>query len=40
VNFTSPFPEKASWWIVEYFDLGVKKLGGLAWYALIISEAE
>ncbi len=40
VNFTSPFPEKASWWIVEYFDLGVKKLGGLAWYALIISEVE
>ncbi len=40
VNFTSPFPEKASWWIMEYFDIGVKKFGGLAWYALIISEIE
>lgn len=40
VNFSSPFPERASWWIVEYFDLGIKKLGGLAQYALIISEIE
>jgi hypothetical protein len=40
VNFTSPFPEKASWWLMEYFDFGVKKLGGLAWYALIITETE
>jgi len=40
VNFASPFPEKASWWIMEYFDIGVKKLGGLAWYALIISEID
>ena len=40
VNFTSPFPKKASWWLMEYFDFGVKKFGGLAWYALIISEIE
>ena len=40
VNFTSPFPEKASWWLMDYFDFGVKKFGGLAWYALIISETE
>ncbi len=38
VNFTSPFPQKASWWLMDYFDFGVKKFGGLAWYALIISE--
>jgi hypothetical protein len=40
VNFTSPLPEKASWWVMEYFDIGVKKFGGLAWYALIISETD
>jgi len=40
VNFSSPFPDKASWWIVQYFDIGIKKLGGLAQYALIISEVE
>jgi len=40
VNFSSPFPEKASWWISEYFDFGVKKLGGIPQYALIISEIE
>ena len=38
VNFTSPFPDKASWWLENYFDLGPKKLGGIPWYALIISE--
>lgn len=38
VNFTSPFPKKASWWIEEYFDFGVTRFGGLGWYALIISE--
>jgi hypothetical protein len=40
VNFTSPFPEKASWWLMDYFAFGVKKFGGLAWYALIITEIE
>jgi hypothetical protein len=40
VNFTSPFPEKASWWLMDYFDFGVKKFGGLAWYALIITEID
>jgi hypothetical protein len=40
VNFTSPFPEKASWWIPEYFDFGVKRVGGIAQYAMIVSEIE
>jgi hypothetical protein len=40
VSFASPFPEKASWWIQEYFDVGITKFGGLAQYALIISEMD
>jgi hypothetical protein len=40
VNFTSPFPEKASWWIKEYFHISVWTFGGIATYALIISEVE
>lgn len=40
VNFTSPFPEKASWWIEEYFHIGGWTFGGIATYALIISEVE
>ncbi|MBN1860057.1 MAG: hypothetical protein JW840_01195 [Candidatus Thermoplasmatota archaeon] len=40
VNFTSPFPGKASWWIEEYFDFGITRFGGLGWYALIISEVD
>jgi hypothetical protein len=40
VNFTSPLPEKASWWIEEYYQIGVMHFGGLAQYALIISETE
>jgi len=38
VNFTSPVPEKATWWVPEYFDFGVKKLGGIPQYAMILSE--
>jgi hypothetical protein len=38
VNFTSPVPEKATWWVPEYFDFGVKKLGGIPQYAMVISE--
>ncbi|KYK21643.1 hypothetical protein AYK25_07980 [Thermoplasmatales archaeon SM1-50] len=38
VNFTSTLPEKASWWIEEYFTVGAKKLAGIAVYALIILE--
>jgi hypothetical protein len=40
VDFTSPIPEEASWWIKEYFDVKIMKFGGLAHYALIISEKE
>lgn len=40
VNFTSPFPEKASWWIQNYFHIGMWTFGGIAHYALIISEIE
>jgi hypothetical protein len=40
VNFTSPFPDKASWWIPEYFDFGIKRLGGIPQFALIITEIE
>lgn len=40
VNFSSPFPDKASWWIPEYFDFGVKRLGGIPQFSLIISEIE
>ncbi|PNX52345.1 MAG: hypothetical protein BV458_10075 [Thermoplasmata archaeon M9B2D] len=38
VNYSSPFPEKASWWIEQYFSFGPKKLAGIAVYALILSE--
>jgi hypothetical protein len=38
INVTSPFPEKASWWISEYFHIGTKTFGGIAHYALIIAE--
>jgi hypothetical protein len=40
LNFSSPFPDKASWWIPEYFDFGIKRLGGIPQFALIISEIE
>jgi hypothetical protein len=40
VNFTSPYPETASWWLPEYYDYGIVKFGGLPHYALIISETE
>ena len=40
VNFTSPFPDTASWWIPEYFDFGIKRFGGIPQFALIISEIE
>ena len=38
VNFTCPFPDKASWWLENYFDFGPKQLGGIPWYAMIITE--
>lgn len=38
VNFTSPFPDRASWWIPEYFDFGIKRLGGIAHYAMFVTE--
>jgi hypothetical protein len=38
VNFTSPYSDRASWWIEDFYDPGVVKFGGLAQYALIISE--
>jgi hypothetical protein len=40
VNFTSPVPEKASWWIPDYYDAKIVKFGGIAQYALIISETD
>ncbi|MBN1280240.1 MAG: hypothetical protein JXA00_01180 [Candidatus Thermoplasmatota archaeon] len=38
VNFSSPVPQVASWWIEQYYTLGPLCLGGVAHYALIISE--
>lgn len=38
VNFTSPRPDKASWWVPDFYVLLGIKFGGLAQYALIISE--
>jgi len=38
VNFTCPFPDKASWWLEGYFDFGPTQFGGVPWYAMIISE--
>jgi hypothetical protein len=40
VNFTSPVLEKSSWWIPNYFDFGITRLGGIPQYAMIISEVE
>jgi hypothetical protein len=40
VNFTSPVPKKSTWWIPEYFDFGIKRLGGIPQYAMIITEIE
>jgi hypothetical protein len=40
VNFSSPFPDKSSWWIPEYFDFGIKRLGGIPQFALIVSEID
>jgi hypothetical protein len=40
VNLTCPLPERASWWIPGYFSLGPINIGGLASYALIISEVD
>ena len=40
VNFTSPFPDKGSCWIQEYFSVGPWTFGGIIQYALIISENE
>ncbi|MBN2598926.1 MAG: hypothetical protein JXA75_00175 [Candidatus Thermoplasmatota archaeon] len=40
INFSCPLPEKASWWIPQYYPFGSIKLGGLPTYALIISEIE
>jgi hypothetical protein len=38
INFSCPLPERASWWIPDYFSVGPLKLGGIPTYALIISE--
>jgi hypothetical protein len=40
INFSCPLPERASWWIPQYYPFGSIKLGGLPTYALIISEIE
>lgn len=40
VNFSCPLPERASWWIPNYYPVGPFKLGGIPTYALIISEIE
>jgi len=40
LNFSSPFPDKASWWIPEYFNFVIKRFGGIPQFALIISEIE
>ena len=40
VNFRSLIPSKASWWIPDYYEMNIVKFGGLAQYALIISEIE
>ncbi len=40
INFSCPLPERASWWIPNYFSVGPIKLGGIPTYALIISEID